>query len=127
MLKDDSLLDLDAFEEILAGALSDVFIGKKLLLHDLLVAAFDVVVAPNEIEAIVEEELLHQRKDVAVLASDHRKVPVLRELVAGADLDIGVAVLVIPAKGVEKKELIVGEVVRPAVVAPVAIAEEDEF
>jgi hypothetical protein len=85
------------------------------------------VVAPNEIEAIVEEELPHQRKDVAVLPPDHREVPVLPQLVAVADLNVGVAVFVVPAKGVEKEELIVGEVVRPAVVAPVTIAEEDEL
>ncbi len=59
--------------------------------------------------------------------SDDGKPRVLPELVRISDLDICKAVLIVIAQGVEKEGLVVGKVIRPAIVPSVAIAEKDEL
>jgi hypothetical protein len=125
--KNQTLVHLDLGEKRLCFAVPFVAVRVELLPDDFVVHAFDVVIAPDQVEATGLVELPHLPEDVVVVPADDGEVAVFPQFVAVADLDVGETVLEVTAQGVIEEQLVVGKIVRPTVVAPVTVAEEVEL
>jgi hypothetical protein len=85
------------------------------------------VVSPDEIEPIFFVEFAHEPKHMAMCSSYIRESFVLPKLISISDFDVGEPFLVVVVQCVKEEILIMGEVVRPAIITSVTIAKEDEF
>ena len=96
------------------------------LVHAMSSTVLNVMVADDEVQPVLEIELVKQIKDAPMSTPDVAEPAILPQLIAVPDLDIGKPVPEIVAQGMEKKPLVLGKDIRPAVVPTMAIAEKDD-
>jgi hypothetical protein len=84
------------------------------------------MVAIDKIKTVFAEEPGQKQKRTAVHAHNVLETAAFPKLVAVAKLDVGVVFIVIMSQGGKIEILVLGEIIRPAAVAPVAIAHQND-
>jgi hypothetical protein len=128
MLQNEPFMHKQAQEERPARLSAIVPVVVELCFNDIRVLADDIVIAPDHSQTarIRVMKPLHLPEDVVVLASNLIKIPILPELIAVSEFNICVSLGKVVIEGMEKEQLIVSEVVCPAIVATVTVTEDDE-
>jgi hypothetical protein len=99
---------------------------EPVFLHSVALAALDVVVAHDEVQPALPVKSMQQVKDTPVGTSDGAEPPVLPQFVPVSDLDVREPRAVVVVQRVQEQRFIPGKSIRPAVVPPVTVAEEDD-
>jgi len=94
--------------------------------HNFGIPPLDVVVPPQKVEAARLVEPLKLPENVVVRPVDVVEVAVFPQFIPVAGLDVEEALAEVPPERVSHHDLVVGEVVGPAVVTPVAVTENDD-
>jgi hypothetical protein len=89
-------------------------------------ASPDIVVAHDEVKAILLVEPVQEVKDTSVSIPNVAKLSVLPKLVAISDFNIGEPFLVVVMQCMQEYFFISGKGICPAVVPPVTIAKKDD-
>jgi hypothetical protein len=84
----------------------------------------DVVVAYDEVEPILPVKPMQQVKGASMSIPNVAEPPVLPQLVAISNFNIGKTFLEIMSQCVEEHSFIPGKGIGPAIISPVAIAEK---
>jgi hypothetical protein len=98
---------------------------EPVFLHPVALAAVDVVIAHDEVQPILLVKSMQQVEYTPVGAPDGTEPPVLPQFVPVSDLDVREPRAVIVVQGVQEQRFIPGKAIRPAVVPPVTVAEEN--
>lgn len=85
------------------------------------------MIAQNDKEALVEVELSHCQERILVGEFYVIKFPVFPKIVTVPDFNIGESSLMVVLKRMNEDMLVVGKVIRPAIVTPMAIAKQYEL
>ena len=97
-----------------------------LLLYVVAPAFLDVVIAYDEVEPILLVKLMQQVKGASMSIPNVAEPPVLPQLVAISDFNIGKTFPEIMSQCVKEHSFIPGKGICPAVVPPVTIAEKGD-
>jgi hypothetical protein len=101
------------------------FVGKDaILFHCDVSAVAQVVVANDQVQAILTIEAVQKIKHWRVCAANVIEAPVLPHLVAIADFDVGIAQVVVATHNVLEQVPVPGKSIGAAAVASMAVAEE---
>jgi hypothetical protein len=99
---------------------------EAILLHPAALGSLDVVIAEDHMEPPLLIEPMQQVKGTPMRTLHGAELPILPQLVAVAHLDVGKPVAVIVPQHVKEQIFVPHEGIRPAVIATVEIAEEDQ-
>lgn len=126
MLQNQPLVNDNVREKWFARLGDFVEEGIKVGLDETRVLLFDVVVAHQHIKAFLSVEAHQQFEDDPVGSENLGKVVMLPQVVAITHFDIGIALMKIVRERVINQVLVFSKIIRPAIISPVTITEEDQ-
>jgi hypothetical protein len=117
----------NAVEERFDTGFTFVIVLEEVPLNVFSILIHDVVVPPDEEETVFLVEFMEKPENMTVRTSNVLEIIVLPQLIPIADLNVREPFLVVMSERVEVDFLVTGEIIRPAVVSPMTVTEQDEF
>jgi len=100
--------------------------GHPILLHVIVPASLDIVVAHDEMESVLLVKSVQQVKDAPMSLPNITEPPVLPQFVAISNFNIGETFPEVVNQCVKEQVFIPGKSIGPAIVPPVAVAKKGD-